>query len=896
MRTSAPFRAICRLLLLVPGVLAASCADAGAQILVPQFPSLSNPGAPHAVVRGDFNGDGRLDIAVASPNDGRIRLHAVAPDGSFFVAASIAVGGRPASIFAGDFDRDGQVDLAWADELSGDVGVLLLTPGFPVGAELLRRSGPDEATSVVMLDSDFDGWLELRSAHGGADALMACPNLDGTLGDGVIENVGDRPDRLLLLNHAGGPTLAVRQSGRLSGNFQLTNLASGARQQLALAGGGEAFAVDFDGDGEDEFVASDEESLELVVYAHVGDGWQESWRFPVDGGITGIAVANADPLTRRLAVASEERRRLTLYRIEGAQVIRERAWYAGSDLGFTIYDDLDRDGTPEVILANSGLNRMQILPPLGSGLLGAEAATTPRGAVHLTRGTNASGAILFAVSASGAGQVGVYTVSDAALGEPLVLDAAPGVRAARFGQLDQVADVDLVSVSRTGGVRTHLSDGAGGYVSSFGFIPAAQITDLALVDVMGSPALDLILASQSPPALIVHEGLGDGSFVTTPAAVIATTEPLVVVRGYDLDLDGRKDIVALGFDSLLMIFQNRAGEALASVDLLVQNAPRDVGIGRFNLDNLPDLITVNEAGSDFTVVTSLLPGVYSVAVRGTPTLPGARRLEVADLNRDGADDFCVIASATRTVGVHLNLGTATEPSTRFSAPIQYELIESATDFSIADLDGDGWLDLVGVDGVADVLVSRLHDPFAQVSLTSAQIQVEAAGQGRLIRVFSTAEFAHDLRLLRQPGNVVLALGWAAPGVFTALDAHPPAEPVDYVVVDRRGAELDRFAVGLGPGATTDAPSTGPPTLLPVSYQPGRAVLRMRAAPGVIPQVRIFDLRGRRVAELEVTGDSGGWYEAAWTGTDFRGRPVSRGRYLVRALLGPVTGTGSIHLH
>jgi hypothetical protein len=70
---------------------------------------------------------------------------------------------------------------------------------------------------------------------------------------------------------------------------------------------------------------------------------------------------------------------------------------------------------------------------------------------------------------------------------------------------------------------------------------------------------------------------------------------------------------------------------------------------------------------------------------------------------------------------------------------------------------------------------------------------------------------------------------------------------------------------------------------------------MRAATGILPEIRIYDLRGRRVAELEAVRQEGGWFEASWSGTDLRGRPVSRGRYLVRASLGPVTGTRSIHL-
>ena len=87
-----------------------------------------------------------------------------------------------------------------------------------------------------------------------------------------------------------------------------------------------------------------------------------------------------------------------------------------------------------------------------------------------------------------------------------------------------------------------------------------------------------------------------------------------------------------------------------------------------------------------------------------------------------------------------------------------------------------------------------------------------------------------------------------------------------------------------------------------------AVAQLRAlvagvAPGVGPGARgarkvprrAKGQRQRRVADLQPVPEEEGWFEANWAGTDLRGRPVSRGRYLVRASLGPVTGTRSIYL-
>jgi hypothetical protein len=867
--------------------------EASAQLRYPFYPAVSNPGEPSHVLSGDFTGDGIPDLAAASPADGRIRVHARGADGEFRGGASILLGGMPFGLFAADFDQDQDLDLAWIDAETGAVGVILFSAGNPPDYVVLRQPGSDEPTGVVLADVDGDGWKDLLAAHGGADEVVTYPNLQGDLGPGSPEPAGDRPDRLVLLEHEGGPTLALRQSGRLSRNLRLTNLSDGSTWSAEWPSGGEIFAADVDGDGQDELLLADEVAGEMSVRRHDAGAWIEELRFEIDGEISGVDVAEVAPGTRRLAIASVQRRRVALYSISPAAIVRESNWYSGGRSGELLYEDVDGDAAPDIVLAQGPLQRLQIFPPFGEGLFAPEAPTAPIESRALVEGIGDGGQRLYVIPGSAQGQLAVYRVQGTAIGEPVTLDAAPGVRAARFGDLDGNPGVDIASVSRTGGFRVHLGDGTGGYSPLPGFLPEGQIGDLTLVDVVGGPALDLILARLDPPALVVHEGLGDGRFTPTPAAAIGTSEPLVVVRARDLDLDGREDIIALGFDSLLTIFLNRAGEALQGTDLLVENSPRDVAFGRFNADAYPDMVTVNEGNSDFSVLTSLLPGVYTVAVRGTPSLPGATRIEVADFDQDGVDDLAIVATGVRSVGLHLNTGTPEEPLFRFSPPVQYELVDSAIDLSVPDLDGDGQPDLVGLDGDADVLGVRLSDPFGAARNLSAALVIENDVLPRRLLVSSDAEYAHDLRLLRHPGQVIVPLVKIAEGRFEAFDDAPATIDLAYLVIDRLGHELDRVSVGAV--VATAAPGDERPRLLPARYDRGRTILRMRAADGVIPEVKIYDLRGRRVAEPDAVGDGSGWFEAVWEGTDFRGRPVSRGRYLVRASLGPVTGTGSVQL-
>ncbi|MGA8347106.1 MAG: VCBS repeat-containing protein, partial [Isosphaeraceae bacterium] len=72
--------------------------------------------APVALVAGDFNGDGRTDLAVAnyySSNDVSVLLGN--GDGTFRDQMTYSVGYGPNALVAGDFNGDGRTDLAVAN-------------------------------------------------------------------------------------------------------------------------------------------------------------------------------------------------------------------------------------------------------------------------------------------------------------------------------------------------------------------------------------------------------------------------------------------------------------------------------------------------------------------------------------------------------------------------------------------------------------------------------------------------------------------------------------------------------------------------------------------------------------------------------------------------------------
>jgi len=85
---------------------------------------------PIAITAEDFDGDTSLDFVVANFGSTSISVLRGKGDGNFVGAVTYEVGQAPASTDTGDFNRDGYVDLAVANYDSNDVSILINT-GHP---------------------------------------------------------------------------------------------------------------------------------------------------------------------------------------------------------------------------------------------------------------------------------------------------------------------------------------------------------------------------------------------------------------------------------------------------------------------------------------------------------------------------------------------------------------------------------------------------------------------------------------------------------------------------------------------------------------------------------------------------------------------------------------------
>jgi hypothetical protein len=109
---------------------------------------------PFSVALGDYNDDGKLDLAVADESVNQLSILPGNGDGTFGAPTAFATGTLPFSVAAADFNGDGKLDLVTANENSNDATVLLGRGDGTFGAPI---SVPADQAPQFVAVADFNG-------------------------------------------------------------------------------------------------------------------------------------------------------------------------------------------------------------------------------------------------------------------------------------------------------------------------------------------------------------------------------------------------------------------------------------------------------------------------------------------------------------------------------------------------------------------------------------------------------------------------------------------------------------------------------------------------------------------------------------------------------------------
>ncbi len=636
--------------------------------------------SPVGVATGDFNGDGKRDLAVVENSDNVVSVYLGKPDGTFQPKVDYAVGNGPQFVVVGDFNNDGKLDLAVTNFADGTVSILLGNGDgtFQKQTVYTVGSGP---LGIVAGDFNGDGRLDLAVAlyYGSGVAIMLGQSGGGftisTINTGVGPSgvvagdySGDGKLDLAVSNQGSGTVSVLLGNG--DGTFQSpVNYATGPNPCLMAVG-------DFNGDGKlDVAVGHNPGNTVSVLLGNANGTFQPRVDYPV-GTTPALVLAvdlNGDGFPDLVATNNASANISVLLSNGDGTFLRHADYGVGfNPLGAAAWD-FNGDGRTDLVVANRcGMDSSCKSPGTVSVLVGKGDGTFPK---HV--------------------------------------DAATGTKpdAIAVGDFNNDGKLDLaVADFGSSNLTILLGNGNGTFTAMSSLAVGTQKpTSLAVGDFNGDGNLDLVV--QVSPcgaclAVSVFFGNGDGTFGPLNS-VTWGYEPSSVAVG-DFNGDGHLDLAVADLDNFVQIMLGDGqGNFNISQGTRAQgvNQPGAMAVGDFNNDGKLDLAVLDYCSVPISgggcsspptsvgaVTIDLGKGDGTFSTKSTP-LTGMEPVAIAagDFNGDGKLDLAVANSGSNNLTILLGNGDGT-----FTAAPSPATGNAPTSVAVGDFNGDGKLDLAAV--------------------------------------------------------------------------------------------------------------------------------------------------------------------------------------------------------
>ena len=742
--------------------------------------SVSVLGRPGALALADVDGDGDLDLLAATNNNSvSIRLNGGNASGSntgiFSGNHNVSVNGLPQALVVGDVDGDGDLDLLTASTNGGQISVRLnggdasgSNSGFFSGTQILAIAA--ETWALALADIDGDGDLDLLGTSATGSTINFALNGGNASGSntGIFQGgqsieVGLRPAALALadLNGDGTPDLVSANAGsgtvsiRFNGNNNNPVGSFGGAQEVAVGPvPGTVALADVDADGDLDLVVTDAGTTpgattsQVTVRLNGGDAsgsntgiFSNGYASPVGLGPAALALGDIDgdldvdlltisPGTSTVSTRLNQPPTPLISGFTPANAV------AGATVALTgdylTGASVTVGGVAATVLTNSG-TRLTFTVPAGTApgpvvvtnSFGSTSSTAFMVRLQVTTTTPEPNALnvpgssnvrigftepilttpapvlsVFSAQAGGRkagaasaqGSVAVFTPATGFMpGEVISVTVPPQLRSA--GGLSATPRVTQFTTAVGGTGQANFQPGSDPVVGNL--LPY----QVALADVDGNGSLDLITAfarAGSSASLTVLRNSGKGTFSGLPAfSDVGGNNPDVrgVTTG-DVDGDGDLDVVTANFGrgDVTTLLNDGTGNFLFHYITPVGGAPYRLALADIDGDGDLDLLAANFGPDNLGRTVSVRLNDGRGTFRGTTELTlgtGISGLALADIDNDGDLDLVASVFGENRVTVRLNDGAGT-----FSGTGSVAVGEGPYSVTLGDVDGDGDVDLL----------------------------------------------------------------------------------------------------------------------------------------------------------------------------------------------------------
>jgi hypothetical protein len=432
--------------------------------------------------------------------------------------------------------------------------------------------------------------------------------------------------------------------------------------------------------------------------------------------------------------------------------------------------------------------------------------------------------------------------------------AGMGSRALAVGDLDHDGHPDVVTADETAGTVSVLMGGPGGVLGPASAHPVGALPQaIAVADMDGDGHLDVVVADNGSADVEILKGNGAGGL--GPAHSYATAPRPMALAVADLNGDGWPDVVTFsgtpssynGGNIVSVLLNDRAGGLLPAVTYVgnVISGPRGLAIGDVTGDGIPDVVTADRLnGSLFRG-----SGNGSLTQDAAPT-PGfqSRDVKLADLDGDGRLDLLQPSDIGASVYVSMGgVGGAFGPQEGYGAGF------GPSALAVADLNGDGVTDAVVADGDTDEVSVLLGVSSGPVPALAAVASVDATPEGvRLVWLASSGPGFTATVYREEPAGDWSALGLVVSDgsgqlTFEDRNVHPGT------TYEYRLGQASRAGVVFFAQVTVQVPLVATLSLAGARPNPSRGAVEVSfSLPDAAPaRLEMFDVTGRRLLDREV---------------------------------------------
>jgi hypothetical protein len=704
--------------------------------------------APGGVSVGDFNGDGRPDLAITDWNNGEVLVELGHGDATFAPGRRFPVGTAPTQLLAKDFNADGRQDLVVLNKnqqvccngTPGSISILLGLGDGSFAPQTLLVVGP-RPRSMTAGDFNGDGIQDLA-------VLAACSSGNCTSAGeiSVFIGVGDGSFVSTPPIHGGNEPISIAcgdfdGDGRLDliiGNTQVDYLQGSSALSLfpgmgdgtfgpetqtgtPLSSAGWLAVGDFNSDGRPDVAVTHGNSIS--VYIGHGDGtFQESFK---TAGRSVLAIAIGDfngDGHEDVATANLRSDDVSTFLGYGDGAFGDaQSIPAGNSPVALAFGDVDLDGRSDLLVANGDSETVLIRLGNGDGSFGTLARQLDHfepqgvGVADFDRDGRLDLVVPYGPYSPppAPGNLSLLLGNgDGSFGpeQPLGDNIARGSVVTGDFNADGMPDFAATNRER-GSISVFLGRGDGTFGPETLFPVGYDPSQLTAGDINGDGMPDIVVVNRTDyyPAvtgdLSLLIGRGDGTFAAEIRMAAGSSPASATIADYDGD--GHADLVVVNegiFDILgsgvgfVVLFQGHGdGSFTPGPRLDAGLAPYQSIVSDFDGDGHPDLAVNNRGtngycdfcGGDLSLFFGNGAGTFGPQVHqsagGSPLL-----LTAADIDHDGKVDL-VTANSSFDISVMLSQGDRT-----FADPARFGVMGYPVALTVADFDGDGLIDLAGI--------------------------------------------------------------------------------------------------------------------------------------------------------------------------------------------------------